>query len=168
VKRDLPVLNSGRAESGRRGGWPYAGLFATQTVGAIILFWYGIPHYQEILADPATHVARTETLLWSLSSIGLIQIGFWVSHRIRPRLPKYTNALLGYIILFFARMSFVLATSVFGFVFITQKPGLQIPAFRYVLTLLGLFALFCYVQELERLGRLLLGNSNTANANSPR
>jgi len=154
-QRDLPASTSGMVQSGRR-GWQYAALFATQTAGAIILFWYGIPHYQEILADPAAHVAKTETLLWSLASIGLIQIGYWVSHRVDPPLPRYKNALLGNIILFFARMNFVLATSVFGFVFITQKPGFQIPAFRYLLTLLGLFSLYCYVQELERLGRFLL------------
>jgi hypothetical protein len=59
--------------------------------------------------------------------------------------------------LFLTRMSFVFATSVFGFLFITQKPGFHIPALRYVVTLLGLFALFCYVLELERLGRTLLG-----------
>lgn len=164
MRKDLPASPSGLAQSGRR-EWQYAGLFAAQSVGAIILFWYGVPHYQEILADPAAHVAKTETLLWALSSTGLMQIGYWISRRVHPPLPRYTNALLGNIILFFARMSFVLATSVFGFVFITQKVGFQIPIFRYVLTLLGLFSLFCYVQELERLGRLLLRNDNTANSN---
>ena len=137
--------------------WLFPTLFGMQTVGAVVLFWKGIPLYQQILADPASHEARPENLVWSLSSIVLIQVGYWISHRVRPPLPQFANALLGNVTLFLARMSFVFATSVFGFVFITQKPEFQIPAFRYIVTLLGLFSLYCYVQELERLGRALLG-----------
>jgi len=48
----------------------------------------------------------------------------------------------------------------FGFVFITRKPEFQIPTFRYVVTIAGLFALFCYTQELENLGKCLLGKEN--------
>jgi hypothetical protein len=54
-------------------------------------------------------------------------------------------------------MSFVLATSVFGFVFIVRKPEFQIPASRYFIVITALFALFCYTQELEQLGRALIG-----------
>ena len=60
--------------------------------------------------------------------------------------------------LFVARMSFVLATSVFGFVFIVRKPELQIPTSRYLVVIIALFALFCYVQELEQLGRAMIGS----------
>ncbi len=86
-----------------------------------------------------------------------MQAGYWISHRVNSPVPQYANALIGNVILFLARMSFVFATSVFGFVFITQKPGFHIPAFRYVVTLVGLFSLYCYVQDLERLGRAFVG-----------
>lgn len=137
--------------------WQFPVLFGVQTVGAIVLFWNAVPLYQEILADPAAHEAQPEHLVWALSSIGLMQAGYWTSHRINSPPPQYTNALIGNVILFLARMSFVFATSVFGFVFITQKPGFHIPAFRYAVTLAGLFSLYCYVQELEHLGRALVG-----------
>jgi len=136
----------------------YLFLFAMQTIGAVILLWYAVPHYQQILADPGGHEARPETLIWSLSAVALMQAGYWVSHRLRPPLPQLRNAFVGYIILFVERMSFVLATSIFGFVFITRKPEFQIPTFRYVVTIAGLFALFCYTQELEHLGRALIGS----------
>ena len=109
---------------------------------------------------PAAAEARSEHLVWALSSIELMQVGYWISYRVHRPLPRFSNALLGNVTLFVARMSFVFATSVFGFMFITQKPGFQIPAFRYVITLLGLFALYCYIQELERFGRALLGQRN--------
>jgi hypothetical protein len=84
--------------------------------------------------------------------------GYWIRHRLRLPLPQLLrNALVGYIVLFVARMSFVLATSVFGFVFIVRRPEFQIPTSRYFAVIIGLFALFCYTQELEQLGRALIG-----------
>jgi hypothetical protein len=133
--------------------WGFPTLFGLQTIGAFILFWNAVPLYQKILADPAAHEARTEHLIWSLSSIGLMQVGYWISDRFRPPPPQFTNTLLGHITLFLARMGFVFATSVFGFIFITQKPGFHIPVFSYVVTLVGLFSLYCYTRELERLGK---------------
>jgi hypothetical protein len=149
----VPTAPAERA-SGR---WRFSALFGVQTLGAVILFWNAVPIYQRILVDPSSHVARSENLTWSLSSIALMQVGYWISDRVRPPLPQLTNALLGHVTLFLARMGFVFATSIFGFLFIAQRPGFHIPASRYVITLLGLFAVYCYVQELERLGRAFLG-----------
>jgi hypothetical protein len=97
--------------------------------------------------------------VWSLSAITLMQAGYWIRDRLRPPLPQLRNAFVGYLVLFVARMSFVLATSVFGFVFIVRRPELQIPTSRYFIVIIALFALFCYTQELEQLGRALIGPS---------
>jgi hypothetical protein len=132
-------------------------LFAMQTIGATILFWFTIPLFRQVLLDPGSHVVRAENLVWSLSAITLMQAGYWIRHRLRPPLPQFRNALVGYIVLFVARMSFVLATSVFGFVFILRRPELQIPMSRYFVVIIALFALFCYTQELEQLGRACIG-----------
>jgi hypothetical protein len=86
-----------------------------------------------------------------------MQIAYWVSYRLRPPLPRLQNAPLGHLILFLARMVYVLPTAVFGVVFIAQRPEFEIPVFRCLVLLLGLFALFCYVRELERLGRVFTG-----------
>jgi len=137
--------------------WRYLALLGVQTIGAVILFWNAVPLYQQILADPASHEAQPEHLAWLLSSIVLMQIGFWTSEGVRPALPQFTNALLGHFTLFLSRMSFVFATSVFGFLLFAQKPGFHIPAFRYVVILVGLFSLYCYTRELERLGKAFLG-----------
>jgi hypothetical protein len=45
----------------------------------------------------------------------------------------------------------------FGFVFIVRRPEFQLPASRYFILIIALFAVFCYTQELERLGRALIG-----------
>ena len=50
----------------------------------------------------------------------------------------------------------MLPTSIFGFVFVAQKPEFHVPVFKCLVLLLGLFSLYCYVRELERLGRILI------------
>ena len=134
----------------------YFVLLAMQTIAAAILFWFTIPLFRQALLDPGSHLPRPENLVWSLLAITLMQAGYWIRHRLRPSLPQLRNALFGYIVLFVARMSFVLATSIFGFVFIVRRPELEIPTSRYFILIIGLFALFCYTQELERLGRALI------------
>lgn len=138
------------------GRWRYLALFGVQTTGVVILFLNAVPLYQQILADPSSYEAGTDHLTWVFSSIVLMQVGYWISDRVRPPLPRFTNALLGHVTLFLARMSFVLPTSIFGFLFFAEKPGFHIPVFRYVITLLGLFSLYCYTRELERLGGAFL------------
>jgi hypothetical protein len=136
----------------------YFFLFAIQTLGAVVLFTYGVPLFRQVLLDPGGHVARPENLVWSLSAITLMQAGYWIRHRLRLPLPQlFRSALVGYVVLFIARMSFVLATSVFGFVFIVRRPELQMPTSRYFIVIIALFSLFCYTQELEQLGRALIG-----------
>ena len=135
----------------------YFVLLAMQTIGAAILFWFTVPLFRQALLDPGSHVPRPENLVWSWSAITLMQVGYWMRHRLRPRLPQLRNALVGSIVLFIARMSFVLATSIFGFVFIVRRPELYVPTSRYFVLVIGLFALFCYIQELEQLGRTLIG-----------
>jgi hypothetical protein len=150
---------SGRPSHTVGDAWRYFFLFAMQTIGAAILFWYTVPLFRQVLLNPSGHVARPENLVWSLSAITLMQTGYWIRHRLRLPLPQlFCNALVGYVVLFVARMSFVLATSVFGFVFIVRKPELQIPTSRYLVVIIALFALFCYVQELEQLGKAMIGS----------
>jgi hypothetical protein len=158
IEPQNPIGVSGRSLPAVGHGSCYFLLFAVQTIGAAILFWYTIPLFRQVLLDPGGHVARPENLVWSLSAITLMQAGYWVRHRLRLPVPQlFRNALVGYIVLFVARMSFVLATAVFGFVFIVRRPEFQIPASRYLVLIIGLFALFCYTQELEQLGRALIG-----------
>lgn len=151
-----------------RGRWLYPLLFGVQTIGAAIFVWNGVPHYREILSDPATHEAEAWTLVWSLSAIAFMQVGYWIRYRMRPPLPQFKSSLLGHVIQFTSRMGFVLATSVFGFVFITQKPGFNMPAFRYVLTVASLFALFCYTQEFTRLGSAFMSQEKKPDAPADR
>jgi len=39
-----------------------------------------------------------------------------------------------------------------------RRPEFEIPMSRYFIVIIALFALFCYTQELEQLGRALIGS----------
>jgi len=133
--------------------WLYRAFFATQTVGALVFFSNGIPLYREVLADPSKHQAGASSMIWVLAAIVLIQVGFWVCHRLEPRMFRFTSVLLSQIMLFFGRMAFVFASTIFGFVFIANKPNYRAYGIRYLVILAGLFSLYCYTQELERVAR---------------
>ena len=124
IERQDPIRGSGRRPHNVGDGSRYLFLLAMQTIGAVILFWYSVPLYRQALLDPGSHVPRPENLVWSWSAIILVQADYWIRHRLRPRLPQLRNALAGNIVLFIARMSLVLATSIFGFVFIVRRPEL--------------------------------------------
>jgi cobalamin biosynthesis protein CobD/CbiB len=128
----------------------YLFLLAVQTVGAVLFCGQVLPIYRRALANPRTY--GSETTLLAVAGAVLIQLGYWTSYRLRPVLPLFTNVVLGHVLLFAARLLFVLATSVFSFLFIAKTMEAEMP----ILLLLGLFSLFCYVRELERLGNHLL------------
>jgi hypothetical protein len=134
----------------------YLILFGIQTIGALIIIRIALPLYRAVVADPAAHQVRVDRTIWALVAMALMQAGFWLRHRLQPPPPQFRNALIGYLIWFLGRMSFLLATAVFGFVFIVRRPELNLPASRYFLTLALLFAYFCYTQEVERLGKSLI------------
>jgi uncharacterized membrane protein len=135
----------------------YFSMFGIQTIGATIFFGKGIPLYRRAFVDPASHQAQLDTLIWSIVSIVLIQSGYWIAYRVRPSQPLFTHALLGHVILFLARLGFIVIAAIFGFVFLLQRPEFVIPSTRYVIAFISLFSVFCYVHEIERWGKVFLG-----------
>ena len=147
-----------------RGGgcWLYPLLLTMETIGTVIFCWKGLPLFRLLIADPASYETRERIWIWALTAIVLIQIGYWLRYRIEPALPRFRNALLGHIVLFVSRLSFVVATSIFSFVFIAKRLEGQMDAARYILTVVGLFSLFCYMLELQRFGSALIGAEEKA------
>jgi hypothetical protein len=142
--------------SAASGRWLPLSLFAMETVGTVIYCWQGLPLYRLVAADPNVYRTPDETRAWSLLAIVLIQVGYWVRYRIGPAPPQVVSHALGHVVLFLSRMVFTLATAVFSFVFISRKLAFEMPALRYVIMLAGLFSLFLYMQELQRVGNALM------------
>ena len=125
------------------GRWLYPLLLAMQTIGVILFYWQGLPLYRQVSANPSTYEPQLETRIWTLLAIALIQVGYWIRYQVRPALPYFSNAVLGHVVLFWSRVSFTLATSIFSLVFIAKKLNLQLSPSGYILTIVGLFSLFC-------------------------
>lgn len=140
-----------------RGIGLYLLLFAVQTVGVVIFYGKGVSFYRELKSDLTTYMPATDTLVWSLSAIVLMQSGYWLRYRLRPAMPGSVHVLLGHFVRFCARLLFVLPTAVFSFVVIESKLKGLMPLPRYLLVFLALFSLYCYTLELERLGKVLMG-----------
>ena len=142
------------ASGGSRG---YMLLFALECIGAAMIAGIVIPVYRAALARPGDYSPKAANIAWSIAAMVLMQAGFWLRRRLRPQPPAFHNALLGHVILFIGRMTFVLATSIFGFIFITRRAELQIALPGYLVALVGLFCWFCFTQDLQRLGHNLIG-----------
>jgi hypothetical protein len=137
--------------------WIYLFLLAIQTVGAAIFYAKGLPLYRQVLTDPSILGNGELSWMWSVVATILMQGGYWIRYHTHMDPPQYFHVVFGHVVLFISRLSFVLATSIFSFLFISKKLEAQISAFRYALLFAGLFSLFCYMQELQNLGNMFLG-----------
>jgi hypothetical protein len=97
-------------------------------------------------------------------AIALMQAGYWIPHRVSP--PRFVNVVLGYFVLFVARLIFLLPVAFFSLVFINNKLDNEMPFSRYVLLLAALFALFCSSLDLRRYGAAMLGPDKRPDATS--
>ena len=141
--------------SGSDGGRRYMMVFGLESIGAAMIACITLPVYRTAVADPSSYRPNPTNVAWSLAAMIVMQAGYWVRRRLRPQPPAFRNAVLGHVIVFTGRMTFVLATSVFGFVFITRRDEFHLGMPGYVITLLALFCWFCYTQDLQRLGDAL-------------
>jgi len=134
----------------------YLLLLCLQTAGTVVLYLNGLPLYRQLIDDPSSYIHPERPRAWGLFGIVLIQTGYWIRYMKKPALPRLSSPLLGHLVQFLARLSFTLATAVFSFVFISQRLKGVLPLTSLGLILLGLFSLFCYMQELQNLGNSLM------------
>lgn len=147
----------------RAGSRLYLLLLAVETSGAGLVYWYGLPLYRRTVESPLEFEPHPlERAVYALSAVALIQVPYWIRHRLRPPLPRVLNAPLGHLLLFLARLSFLLPAAIYSFVFVLGKLGhLKLTGVRFGILFALLFSLFCYTLELERLGRAFLGQRET-------
>ena len=131
-----------------------------ELLGVILLIWHGLPIYRAMLSEPHSRIGEPGHLIWALVASALIQAGYWRRYYGDSTAEPPRNILLGHIVLFISRLSFLFATSSFGYIFITGNIDLEVSGLRYLVFFVGLFSLFCFVQELERIGRAMCTTRN--------
>ena len=139
-----------------RSEWRYAPWFILEVVGAVLLTANGLPIYRKMLYSPGEQIQHFGALFWALAATAMIQVGYWVRYFGQTPILHLNNVLIGHLVLFTSRLSFLFAASAFGYIFITGNIDLEISWMRYAVFTLGLFSLFCFVRELEKLGAAML------------
>ena len=146
----LPVMQRGPAL--------YFSLLAVQTAGAAIMLINGVPVYRQMARDFSQHESQPGILWWAVVAAALIQVAYWLRVWLRPPMPRRQHLLLGHIVGFLARLSFILASSTFAVMFLVRFEQLSLSPQRILMVLVLLFSMFCYSLELERLAKALQEN----------
>jgi len=79
-----------------------------------------MPICHEMMRDLSTHKPQPGTVWWAWAAVILVLSSSVLRIRLRPQMPKSGHALVGHIVYFVARLSFVAATATFSLVFINH------------------------------------------------
>ena len=146
-------------KSGFRPKWRglrlYWALLSAQLVGAAILLVNLIPLYR-LMALDFPNYRPDQRPWWAIAGMLLIQTAYWLRVRLDPPLPQTGSVVLGHIVAFVAKISFVAATAAFTVMFLNRSVALRAMHYsplRALVVLAIFFSLFCWTLELERLAK---------------
>ena len=142
--------------------WYYWTLFAIETGGLIAVFLIGLPVYRRLLSGPGGERPGEPFVGMFVPLVVAMQFGYWSKRRFAGAIRMRTNALAGHLLLFVSRLTFVFVGSCFSVVFFVRSQDTTGSPHGIAIFLAALFAVFCYVLELERLARLCLGAERAA------
>ena len=111
--------------------WRFAPWLILEVVGALLLIANGLPIYRKMLYSPNEQIQHFGALFWALAATVMIQVGYWVRYYGKTPILHLDNALVGHLVLFISRLSFLFATSAFGYIFISGSVDLQVSWMRY-------------------------------------
>ena len=134
--------------------WVRPLLLGVQTIGAGILVRYAVPLYREMAGAPAQHQLSRSILVWTMGAAAMLQAAYWTAQRIGPP-PWHGQVLLSHLVKFVGRVSFMATIAIFSLVFIRRPEDLNLPLSRLLGLLVGVFSMFCYNLELDRVGNAL-------------
>jgi hypothetical protein len=136
--------------------WCYWLLLASQSAGAGIVLWQGVPIYRRLLLGTPDTGPRLSVMLWALLAMALIQPAYWVARRHSPAVGHVPRPVLGHVVQFLGRLTIIYLGGMFGAVFYVRYQELQLAVWRELMLVAVLFSVFCYTKELERLGLALM------------
>jgi hypothetical protein len=145
----------------------YLVLFAVQMLGAITFVWQELPEFRQVAVDPGKQLPYdVPSDLITVGVLLVMQIAFWYRQR-HVAIPfRRPNMILNHVLLFLGRISFIFGSALFSVVVFRHLPELGretdmlLAAWRGLILVGCLFALFCSSLEVERLGQAFEGNRN--------
>jgi len=136
--------------------WAYFLYFAVENLGVLLFYFKALPHFRQTAAKPSLYEPRDDVWWWSLLVIVLIQVGYWGCFRLQSAMPKVSSAFLGHLLLFFARLVFLLPSAYYTFTFLYYRVSDRVPVQRRLMLFPLLFSLFCYMLQVQRIGNSMM------------
>jgi hypothetical protein len=145
----------------------YLLLLAAQMLGAIVFVWQELPEFRQVVDYPGQQLPYdTPSDLITAGIFVVMQIAFWYRQRHVPIPFRRPNMMLNLVLLFLGRLSFIFGSALFSVVVFRHLPemgqqtDIPLAAWRGMLLVGCLFALFCSSLEVERLGQAFEGHRN--------
>ena len=145
----------------------YLLLLAVQMLGAITFVWQELPEFRQVVDFPGEQLPYdTPSDLITAGVLLVMQIAFWYRQLYIPIPFRRPNMILNHVLLFLGRLSFIFGSALFSVVVFSHLPELGpetdtlLAAWRGMLLVGCLFALFCSSLEVERLGQAFEDNRN--------
>ncbi|HKF45553.1 MAG TPA: hypothetical protein VKG01_20870 [Thermoanaerobaculia bacterium] len=137
----------------------YWSLFGVESAGMLGILWIALPLYQKLLSGPAGYRPGRALLPPILAITIVMQLSYWGKRLIRPPLRRGDRTVLGHMLLFLARLSFIFAGANLSLLLFRRFPESNPSPLGVVTLFVASFAQFCYVRELEALARIVEGGS---------
>jgi hypothetical protein len=135
-------------------------LVAVHTAALLVALYLWIPLYRRLVAGPGgDHPGQGQ--VWKFFVVILVmQACYWGRRRLPSNLAA-GGVLTGHVLLFLSRLAFVFVGSSFT-LFIVRMQDTTVSPQGVVVSILALFAIFCYVLELEQMARPRLEHAHHA------
>jgi hypothetical protein len=131
----------------------YASAAIVALIAAAATFWKGREVYRHLLLREPAGTAPDIFII--LIAIAAIQIAYWSVLNRPPPFAIAKNSFLASIVLFFSRISFMLAGALFSIVVLVRLEELDISVRQLAIFAADLFTIYCFSRWLELLGHLL-------------
>jgi hypothetical protein len=153
VERVLPEMAPGAKNVA------YWVLFVLESGGMLFILWIALPVYQKLSAGPGGYRPGAPLTFPVLVVSLAMQLSYWSKRSIRPPVRRGHNTLVGHLLLFLARLSFIFAGANLSLLLFRRIVDTTVSAFGVFVLFFASFAQFCYVRELEALARILEGGA---------
>jgi hypothetical protein len=130
-----------------------AALLVVHTAALLVALYLWIPMYRRLASGPGGDHPGAGVVPKVLVLVIIMQACYWGRRRLlAPPPPARSEALLGHVLLFLSRLAFVFVGSTVS-IFIVRAGDTQASPGGMLVAIWFLFAIFCYVLELEALAR---------------
>jgi len=130
-----------------------ATLLAVETTAFAVVLVYWLPLYRRLLAGPGGDRPGEYVIYKLLAAVVVMQACYWTRRRLTAGTAAPTHGeLVGHALLFVSRLAFVFVGSSFG-LFIVRLGDTRPSPLGIAVSTWALFAIFCFVFELEQMAR---------------